>query len=114
MLKANPLQPTIFDQVQRAKQEGIEVAYQYASLDWKKIASDAVTKCAMQMPKFSTNDVWDEINKTGVTTRTNRALGAIMQSAARSGMIKKVGYVGSRLAHSSPVTLWHSNVYKKY
>jgi hypothetical protein len=103
---------TIFDQVERAKQQGIETAYQYANLDWKNIASKAVTKCAMELPEFSTNEVWEEINKTGVTTHTNRALGAIMQAAARSGMIKKVGYVGSKLAHASPVTLWQSNIYK--
>lgn len=109
----NPIKQTnIFDQVQRAKQQGIEAAYQHADLDWKRIAADAVRKCAMTMPEFSTNEVWELINKTGVTTQTNRALGAIMQSASRSGMIKKVGYVGSRLAHASPVTLWQSNIYR--
>lgn len=103
---------TIFDQVERAKQQGIETAYQYADLDWKRIAADAVRKCALEMPEFSTNEVWEKINKTGVTTHTNRALGAIMQAAARSGMIRKVGHVGSRLAHASPVILWQSNIYK--
>lgn len=110
--KPKPMNMTIFDQVERAKQQGIELAYQNADLDWKAIASKAVTTCAMNMSEFSTNDVWEIINKTGVTTRTNRALGAIMQAAARSGMIKKVGYVGSKLAHASPVTLWQSNIYK--
>lgn len=110
---ARPLvQGTIFDQVERAKQQGIETAYQYADLDWKAIAASAVRHCALTMPEFSTNDVWEVINKTGVTTHTNRALGAVMQSAARSGMVRKVGYIGSKLAHASPVTLWQSNIYR--
>lgn len=105
-------QGTIFDQVERKKQAGIEVAYQYADLDWKKIASDAVRDCALTMPEFSTNEVWDKINYTGVTTHTNRALGAIMQAAARAGMIKKVGYIASNKSHNSPIILWQSIIYK--
>lgn len=112
MMKTNPKQPTIFDQVERKKQEGIEVAYQYANVDWKQIASDSVRQCAMTMPEFSTNDVWYLINRTGITTRTNRALGAIMQSAARSGMIRKQGYIASGKAHNSPIILWQSNIYR--
>jgi hypothetical protein len=108
-------QPTIFDSVEQAKQQGIEAAYQYANVDWKKVASDAVRKCALEMPEFTTDDVWIIIRKTGITTQTNAALGAIMLAAQRSGMIKHTGnYVASKnfTNHKRAVSLWQSLIYK--
>lgn len=105
---------TIFDQVERAKQQGIEASYQYADLDWKKIASDAVRQCALQRSEFTTDDVWDIINKTGITTSENRAMGAIMQSASRSGMLKATPtFIMSKRAtkHKSPTRVWQSMIY---
>lgn len=103
---------SLFDQVEQKKQEAVEAAYEFASLDWKQIAHDSVQRCAVEMPEFSTNDVWDKINATGVTTRTNRALGAVMQAAAKDGVIKRVGYTPSNRAHNSPISLWQSLIYR--
>jgi len=108
-------QATIFDQTERLKQSGIEAAYQYADVDWKKIAADAVRKCAETMPEFSSDDVWEIINATGVTTHENRAFGAIMQAASRAGMIKATNTIMPSKRpklHGSLTRVWQSMIYK--
>lgn len=108
-------QTTVFDQAERLKQQGMEAAYQYADLDWKKIASDALRKCAETKPEFTTDDMWEIINQTGVVTSENRAMGAIMQSASRAGIIKSTGYFlpSKRVSkHKSPTRVWQSLIYK--
>ncbi len=113
--QTNMQQRSIFDQAERLKQEGIEAAYQYADLDWKKIASDAVRHCAETMPEFTSDDVWEIINKTGITTSENRAFGAIMQAASRSGMVVATGnFIAStrKQVHKNPIRIWQSKIYK--
>lgn len=108
-------QTTVFDQAERLKQQGMEAAYQYADLDWKKIASDALRKCAETKPEFTTDDMWEIINQTGIVTSENRAMGAIMQSAARAGIITSTGYFlpSKRVSkHKSPTRVWQSLIYK--
>lgn len=103
------------DQAERLKQQGIEASYQYADLDWKKIAADAVRKFARTMPEFSSDDVWVLIAKTGVTTSNNSAFGAIMQSAHRSGMIKATPHFlpsKRKILHKRPIRLWQSLIYQ--
>ena len=106
---------TIFDQAERAKQEGMEAAYQYADVDWKKIASDALRKCAETMPEFTSDDVWEIINKTGITTSENRAYGAIVQAAHRAGIIQPTpNFIQSKRpqVHKNPIRIWQSRIYK--
>lgn len=114
--KIQPMkQTTVFDQAERLKQQGMEAAYQYADMDWKKIASDALRKCAETKPEFTTDDMWEIINQTGIVTSENRAMGAIMQSASRGGMIKATGYFlpSKRVSkHKSPTRVWQSLIYK--
>lgn len=108
-------QLTIYDQAERIKQQGMEAAYQYADVDWRRIASEAVRECALTMPEFTPDDVWEIIFKSGITTHENRAFGSIMQSAARAGMIKKTGrYIESRRKnqHKAPLTQWMSLIYR--
>ncbi len=106
---------TIFDQAERLKQQGMEAAYQYADLDWKQIATKALMQCAQTKSEFTTDDMWEIINATGVVTSENRAMGSIMQSASRSGMIKATGYFlpSKRISkHKSPTRVWQSLIYK--
>lgn len=108
-------QATIFDQAERLKQSGIEAAYQYADLDWKKIAGDALRKVAQTKAEFTADDVWELIQKTGITTSENRAYGAIVQSASRAGMIKATPYFipsKRKELHKSPIRVWQSLIYQ--
>lgn len=104
---------SIFDQAERAKQQGIEASYQHAPSIWKKAASDALMALAKSKPEFTTDELWDLLAEQGVHTGEPRALGAIMQSAHRSGMIKSTGkYVASYRRHKAPIILWQSNIYQ--
>lgn len=106
---------TIFDQAEQLKQHGMEAAYQYANVDWKKIAGDAVRECALKLPEFTSDDVWTIINAKGITTSENRAMGTVMQAASRSGMLKKTGnYISStkKSQHKQPIALWQSLIYQ--
>ena len=108
-------QTTVFDQAERLKQQGMEAAYQHADLNWKDIASKALMECARTKPEFNTDDMWEIINKTGVTTSENRAMGAIMQAASRAGVIKATPYFRpSRrvVAHKAPTRMWQSLIYQ--
>lgn len=108
------IQKSIFDQAERAKQQGIEAAYQHADSYWKQTAQNALRTCALKYREFTSGDVWDEISKTGMTTGENRAMGAIMQAGSRSGMIQKTGrYKESArpTQHQQPIAIWRSNIY---
>lgn len=104
---------SLFDQAERAKQQGIEASYQHAPSVWKQAASEALMTLAKSKPEFTTDELWDLLAERGVHTGEPRALGAIMQSAHRSGMIKSSGkYVASYRRHKAPIILWQSNIYK--
>lgn len=108
-------QTTVFDQAERLKQAGMEAAYQYADLSWKDIAAKALMQVAQTKAEFTTDDMWEIINETGIVTSENRAMGAIMQSASRAGMIKATGYFlpSKRVSkHKSPTRVWQSLIYK--
>lgn len=107
--------PTIFDQVERTKQAGIEAAFQHADSYWKNAAKTALRECAENMREFASDDVWRLIAKTGTATGENRALGAIMQAASRAGMIQKTGrYRETKRSsqHKQPIAIWRSNIYR--
>jgi hypothetical protein len=107
-----PQRISLFDKAERAKQEGIEASYQHAPSIWKQAASDALMALAKSKPEFTTDELWDILAKQGIHTGEPRALGSIMQSAHRSGMIKSTGkYVASYRRHKAPIILWQSNIY---
>lgn len=62
-----------------------------ASDDWKRIALDAIHRCALSMPTFTTDDVWRVLVETDARTHEPRALGALMRTAARKGWICDAG-----------------------
>lgn len=109
-------QPSIFDQAERKKQQGIEAAYQGANSYWKNAAREALLECAKKYSEFASDQVWAILSKSGITTGENRAIGAIMQAASRSGMIQKTGRYreSNRVSqHRQPIAIWRSNIYLK-
>lgn len=105
---------SLFDQNEKKKQEGIEASYQGADSYWKNAVREALVQCAKNYKEFTTNEVWDIVDGLGITTGENRAMGAVMQAASRSGMIRKTGqYKESRRRsqHNQPIAIWKSNIY---
>lgn len=108
-----PNQKSIFDQSEAAKQRGIELSYRNAPTYFKNAAREALHDILKSQPEFSADDIWIALGEKGITTGEPRALGAIIQGAARAGLIKPTGnYVKSIRRHGSPIPLWISNIYE--
>lgn len=110
-------QQTIFDQfnkAEREKQEGINLSYAHADSVWKKTVREVLLEICKSKAEFTTDILWDKLGELGVHTGEPRALGAIIQGAHRSGMIKPTGkYVPSYRRHKSPIILWQSLIHEK-
>ena len=108
-------QPSIFDVAEKAKQEGIARAYFNAPTIWKEAAGVALTQVALNHYEFTTDEVWQHLANQGIHTGENRAMGAIIQSGLRSGLIERTGeYQPTKRveSHARPVAIWRSKVYR--
>lgn len=79
----------------------------HADPDWKTRALDAVRRTCEQLPDFICDDVWT----TGGldSTREDRALGPVMQRAARNGWcVRTMAGRPSARSHGSPKPVWRS------
>ncbi len=106
---------SIFDQRERAKQEGIESSYQAADSVWKKAASAALLEVAKNNREFTTDQIWPILARQGIHTHNNVAIGAIIQAGSRSGIMQKTGMFKESTNpnnHGRPVTIWRSNLYE--
>jgi hypothetical protein len=99
-------QQTIYDQ---AKQQGIEVSYGNTTSEWKAEAGNALQILCKRQNFITSEDVIVLLESAGITTGNNKALGAVMQSAQRAGLIKPTGeWQTSKLKrrHGAPVRVW--------
>lgn len=109
-------QASIFDQAEQAKHEGMEVSYRNAGTAWKRAAADRVRSLAKRRKYFTADDVIEWLDNNGIVTGENRALGAIMQSASRMGLIKHTNeFRRCRRPgrHGGTVAVWESMIYGK-
>lgn len=92
-------------------QLSIEQAEAHADIKWKRAAYQAVINLANVRTFFTTDQVWEVLEKKGLSTHEPRALGAIMQQAKRNGVIESTGqYVQShrRECHSRPIPVYRA------
>jgi hypothetical protein len=83
----------------------IAQADEHAEVEWKLLAERALWAVIQAGEPFTTDDVWERID----VPHEPRALGAVMQSAARANLIHKTGdYRQSRRpeCHARPVAVW--------
>lgn len=94
--------PTLFD--------SIDVAEQHADTQWLAQADAIVFRFAAGARPFTTDDVWAELTRTGVTTHEPRALGAVLRRFSKVGTIVPIGYRPSTRpeCHGRPVRVWVS------
>lgn len=107
------MQTTIYDQVEKKKQEGIELVYRHADTDWKRAAADQLFIIAQQQRHFTSDDILIPLEKKGIVTGDNRAIAAVLQSAARMNLIKSTDrFVRCRRPsrHGAPIMVWESNL----
>lgn len=103
---------TLFDQRERLVSEGIEASYRNANTVWKAAAAARIAYLAKRVSRFTSDDVIEFLDRRGITTGNNSALGAIFRSAQRMGMITNTGsFKESRRPqqHNAPVRVWRSN-----
>lgn len=100
---------------EKQKNEGIEAAYRGADTEWKRAAIECLQRMIKTQKYVTSEDVVLELNKRGITTSENRAMGAIMQSFSRAGLIESTGqFTTSRRpeCHKSPVRVWRSKKFE--
>ena len=95
------------------RDEAIERVAGHANPDWLTEAMDTVISMAIRLDTFTTDDVWDHLASTGVTTHEPRAMGAVMVSAQRLGWVTATSHwrvSRRRSCHSRPLRVWKSLV----
>jgi hypothetical protein len=111
-------QQTIFDQVDEAelaKQRGMELVYRHADSVWKRRASEVILRVASRQHELTSDDIIIPLEREGVVTGDLRALGMIMQCAARMGILQSAErWIPCRRKqrHKAPVQVWQSKIYK--
>ncbi len=82
-------------QARKAKVCGIQRAEDHAAKRWRENAWKALRLCADIMPTFTSESVWEALQKAGAdpleSDRNPSALGPIFLRAARADLIRKTG-----------------------
>jgi len=95
---------------QHAKREAIARVSSNTEPAFRSAAMDALRRLVRTMPELTADDLWDALEASGAPVpHEPRALGAIMQSAAKLGLIRATDrWVESRRAqnHARPVRVW--------
>ena len=108
--------PSLFDPVAaiEARDEAIGRVDRNADPVWKQQAQTIVRNLAHRLDELTTDDVWQALNCAGVDVpHEPRALGAVMQSAARQNVIAATDRVRQSQrpeCHARPVRIWRSLV----
>lgn len=83
----------------------------HADKGWVQTANDVIRDLAFSRHTFTTDDVWQILERDypSVTTPEPRALGPLMRSAARQGLIHPTGdYTPSNrpACNARPIMVW--------
>lgn len=103
------VQASVFDQIDKAKHEGMEVSYRNSDTTWRKAVNDRLNEIRQYKETFTSDDIITHLDELGIVTSDNRALGAIMVAHARAGLIESTGTqvkCKRKKRHGGYVTLW--------
>jgi hypothetical protein len=98
------------------KRDGMDRARRHCDPIWRRYADEAVIKAARHLTSLTTDDVVRLI-PDNIRTHENRALGPVMQAAAKDGVIEKdrkpnVNCATRKNNHSRPLQVWRSLIFK--
>jgi hypothetical protein len=105
-------QPTLFDALAatKARDKALEQVERNADPLWKRNAWSVLLMFARTGDTFTTDDVWEYMNKHGMETpHEPRAMGAVMVKACRRKIIEPTDrYVKSQRpeCHRRPIRVW--------
>lgn len=94
----------------QARDEAIQRADDHADPEWRGETLHLIRCLAVTQDYMTTDDVWETLGDAQ-STHERRALGAVMQQAARNGWIKPTDRTrpSARPAcHARPVRVWQS------
>lgn len=100
--------------VQMSLDEALEQVEENANQFWFNACLRTVRQISERHEEFTTDLVWERMEKLPFFTNENRAMGAIMRKAAKSGWIEPTGnYEQSKRpeCHRRPVAIWRSCLY---
>ncbi len=104
--------PTSSVDIARQLRDQAILAVEAAANDqWKQAATQAVKTVAARHRYFTTDQVWEELAETGLATRENRAMGAVMRRASIGLVAERTNMTcpsRRRCAHRRPLTIWQS------
>lgn len=100
LLDSEPRQPSLFTATQ-ARDEALARVEAAAPVEWREAALSAVYACCRTLSRFTSEDVWQLIEKP----REPRALGPVLMRAVRLGYCRPAGFVTSGMTsrHAAPV-----------
>lgn len=95
-----------------ARDAGIEQGDDNADPDWKNVMYEILLEVARRKPEFSSDDCFmAAAERVMPETHDRRAMGAVMQRAAREGVCKKINKTvmsARKSLHASPIQVWRS------
>lgn len=98
------------------KREAIARVNEHASEEWMEAARTAVRALARALPSLTTDDVWREVERTGMSTHEPRAMGAVMTRMARDRVIVSTNVTVESARpenHRRPIRVWRSLVFRE-
>lgn len=103
------VQTTIYNLIERKKHEGMEASYRSSDSIWREAVNERMHELIDRGGTFTSDDILEHLDKLGIFTKENRALGAIMTAFARTGLIESTGTqvkCRRKSRHHGYVTLW--------
>lgn len=102
-------QTNIIDALEEDTNNAVNIAGAYANPAWYQEAEATVSILIRQGNDFTTDDVWELLEHTGLRTPEPRALGSIIRFMAKEGLIKATGSYRKSLrkeCHRRPLAVW--------
>jgi hypothetical protein len=93
----------------------IDMAGIFANPDWFNQAELAVQRLIHQGTYFTTDDVWELLKESGLTTPEPRALGSVIRQFAKDRQIVATGSYRKSIrpeCHRRPLAVWRPVNYK--
>ena len=81
-----------------------EEAANRAVAGWSEVALDMIFEYGQQLGQFTIESI--RLASGLPSPTSNKAWGGVVQSAARKGYIRRVGFAPSRSSNGLPMTLW--------
>lgn len=97
----------------RLRDEAVALVGEAADSTWTQAAIAAAEKMVQTRSTFTTDDIWEELEGSGLTTHERRAMGAIMLKLRRRGLVRHTDRTrkSSRpVNHYRPLTVWESTL----